>query len=50
MSERPSITISELAELIEVSERTIQRNIQKMQADQLLIRSGGRKTGYWEVV
>jgi ATP-dependent DNA helicase RecG len=48
--ERPSITISELAEVIGVTERTIQRNIQKLQADQLLIRSGGRKTGFWEVV
>jgi hypothetical protein len=30
--ERPSITISELAELIGVTERSIQRNIQKLQA------------------
>jgi ATP-dependent DNA helicase RecG len=48
--ERPSIKISELAGLIGVTERSIQRNIQKLQADKLLRRIGGRKAGYWEVV
>ena len=47
--ERPHITIPELAKLTGGSERTVQRNIQKLQADKLLKRVGGRKMGYWEV-
>ena len=48
--ERESITIPELAALIGITERSVQRNIQKLQADGLLRRVGGRKEGYWEVV
>jgi ATP-dependent DNA helicase RecG len=47
---RSSVTIRELAGLIGVTERSIQRNMQKLQASQHLKRCGGRKTGYWEVV
>lgn len=48
--ENPSITIPEMAEQIGVTERSIQRNIQKLQADGSLRRLGGRKEGYWEVI
>jgi ATP-dependent DNA helicase RecG len=47
--ERNTITISDLAVLIGKSERSIERNIQKLQQDGLLKRSGGRKGGHWEV-
>ncbi|WP_233189345.1 hypothetical protein [Geothermobacter hydrogeniphilus] len=40
----------ELAVLIGITERSIERNIQKLQAQGLLRRVGGRKEGYWEVV
>ncbi len=43
------ITIPEMAALAGVTERSIERNIQKLQADGLLWRVGGRKEGYWEV-
>jgi len=46
----PSITIPELAEQIAITERSIQRNIQKLQAEGFLRRVGGRKEGYWEVM
>ncbi len=46
----PSITIPELAEQIGITERSIQRNIQKLQAEGFLRRVGGRKEGYWEVI
>ncbi len=48
--ERPSVNIPELAELIGITERSVQRNIQKLQNDGLLRRIGGRKEGRWEVL
>jgi ATP-dependent DNA helicase RecG len=47
--ERPFVTIPELAGLIGITERSVQRNIQKLQTDGWLRRVGGRKTGSWEV-
>jgi ATP-dependent DNA helicase RecG len=48
--EKPSITIPELAELIGITERSVQRNIQNLQKDGWLRRIGGRKEGHWEVM
>jgi len=50
IQQNPNITIAELAVCINVTERTIQRNIQKMQAKNALRRVGSRKAGYWEVL
>jgi ATP-dependent DNA helicase RecG len=47
--ERNTITIPELAALTGKSERSIERNIKKLQQDGLLKRTGGRKGGHWEV-
>jgi ATP-dependent DNA helicase RecG len=49
IQENPQITIPELANLIQVSERSIERNIQKLQTENKLQRIGGAKGGYWEV-
>jgi ATP-dependent DNA helicase RecG len=43
-----SITIPQLASIIGVTERSIERNIQKLQAENRLRRVGGRKEGHWE--
>ena len=48
--EKPSITIPELAELIGITERSVQRNMQNLQKQGLLRRIGGRKEGHWEVM
>jgi ATP-dependent DNA helicase RecG len=48
--EKPSVTIPELALLIGITERSVQRNIQKLQKDGLLSRVGGRKEGHWELM
>ena len=48
--EKPSVTIPELAEVIGITERSVQRNIQNLQRDGLLRRIGGRKEGRWEVM
>ena len=47
---KPSITIPELAELIGITERSVQRNMQNLQKHGLLRRIGGRKEGHWEVM
>ncbi len=47
--ERNSITIPELAGLIGITERSVERNIQKLQGLGVLRRVGGRKKGHWEV-
>jgi ATP-dependent DNA helicase RecG len=44
------ITIAELAEIIGVTPRSIERNIQKLQADGVLQRVGPDKGGYWKVI
>lgn len=44
------ITIPELALLIGVTERSVERNIQKLQSDGRLRRIGPAKGGRWEVV
>ena len=48
--ETPSITIPEIAKRIGITERSVQRNIQKLQSLGLLRRIGGRKEGYWQVI
>jgi ATP-dependent DNA helicase RecG len=45
-----AITIPELAALIGVTERSVERNIQTLRQHGLLRRVGGRKEGRWEVL
>ena len=47
---RETITIPELANLIGVTERSVERNIRKLQSEGFLKRIGGRKQGHWEVI
>jgi len=44
-----AVTIAELARATGVTERTIERNLQKLQAMGRIRRIGGRKQGYWEI-
>lgn len=44
------ITIHELAELTDVTERSIERNIQRLQLENRLRRVGPDKGGHWEIV
>ncbi len=48
--ENKKITIPELSKSIGVTERTIERNIQKLKKSNQLLRIGGAKGGHWEVV
>ena len=46
----PLITIAELARSIGVTERSIERNLKKLQAEQRLSRNGPANGGYWNVI
>ncbi|WP_432740887.1 ATP-binding protein [Methylobacter sp. G7] len=46
----PNITIDELSKLVEVSTRTIERNLKSLQAQNRIKRIGPAKGGYWEVM
>jgi ATP-dependent DNA helicase RecG len=48
--ERTYITIPELAVIAGITERSVERNIRKLQEGNLLRRVGGRKEGRWEVL
>jgi ATP-dependent DNA helicase RecG len=50
IKENRYITIPELSEKIGVTERTIERNLQKLQDEHFLKRVGGAKGGHWEVI
>ena len=44
------ITISELAEIIGVTTRSIERNIQNLQQEGKLVRIGPDKGGHWKII
>ncbi|PPK98303.1 ATP-binding protein [Parapedobacter indicus] len=48
--ENPDITIPELSLLLEITERSVERNISQLQKDKKLSRIGPAKGGYWEVI
>ena len=48
--QKNTITIPELAALLGITERSVERNIHKLQQNGLLRRIGGRKEGSWEVL
>ncbi|MCK4678243.1 MAG: putative DNA binding domain-containing protein [Bacteroidales bacterium] len=50
IKENREITIPELGEIIGVTERSIERNIQKLQKENKLQRIGPAKGGYWKVL
>jgi len=50
LKEDEHLTIPELARLIGVTERSIERNIRKLQEQGLLRRVGPAKGGHWKVI
>lgn len=49
LQQNPKLTIPDLATQINVSSRTIERQIKKLQQQGVLKRIGSAKTGYWQV-
>ncbi|OYT11336.1 MAG: hypothetical protein B6I18_04595 [Bacteroidetes bacterium 4572_112] len=50
LKENSNITISQMAEVIGVSSRSIERNVKKLKSERKLKRIGPDKGGYWEVL
>lgn len=50
INQNKSITISELAHALSVSDKTIKRDIAKLKEQNVLMRKGSLKSGCWEVV
>ena len=49
IKENPQITIPELSSILNVTDRTVERQISKLKEIGLIKREGGRKKGYWIV-
>jgi ATP-dependent DNA helicase RecG len=49
MQKNSFVTIDELAEDLETTTRTVERNIEKLKNLKKIVRIGGRKAGHWEV-
>ena len=50
VNQNQDITITELARILKISERSIERNLSRLQKDQKLKRIGGAKGGKWQVI
>jgi len=50
MQKEKDITIQQLSHKLDVSDKTIKRDIEKLKNDNKLIREGSLKTGHWEVI
>ena len=49
MTQKPSITIEQISEAIQINKRNTEKNISVLRNAGLVIREGGRKTGRWIV-
>lgn len=49
ISENPKITMTEIAQKLNVTKRTIERAVKSLREDNRLERKGGKRYGYWEV-
>ncbi len=49
LREFPAMTIPDLAQRLQLTERTIQKHIRALKQTELLKRVGSRKSGYWQV-
>ena len=49
ISENANITIPEIAAVLEVTERTVERAINKLKTENKIERIGAKKGGYWQI-
>jgi len=45
----PSVTNTELGELLNIPLRSVQRKIKRLKEQGIIERKGGRRYGYWEI-
>lgn len=49
MAENSTVTISDLSQMLNITERHVERIIKKLRENKMIERKGGRKQGYWEI-
>ena len=47
---KPGITIDEIAELLNLTRRTVSRELKQLKIQKRINRNGGRKSGFWQIV
>lgn len=47
--ENPSVTIEQLVAILSLSDRTIKNHISILKKENIIVRVGSKKTGYWEI-
>ncbi len=50
LMDKPSLSISELAEILDINRSAVQKHMKFLQDKEYIVRSGSRKTGTWQVV
>ncbi len=50
LKENNSITIKQMAERIQISDRAIKKNLAKLKSNGIIKRVGPDKGGYWEII
>ena len=50
IKETPNITRKVLAETIGISQSAVQKHINRLKAEHIIIRHGGDRGGYWEIL
>ena len=50
ISKEPKITVNDLAELLNLTRRTVLRELKQLRIQKIINRKGGRKNGFWEIV
>lgn len=48
--DNPSITRKELTQTVGISPSAIQKHVNRLKADGIIIRHGGDRGGYWEII
>jgi len=49
LKEKQKITTLELAQKLNVSDRTVKSDLKKLESKELIKRVGSKKTGFWEI-
>ena len=50
IKDNPTITRNSLAEIIGISPSAIQKHINRLKADNIIVRQGGDRGGFWKVL
>lgn len=49
LEKQPSITAKQMAEVLQISPRKVSRIIKELKENEIIVRIGSNKTGYWKI-